>query len=159
MSKLLIALALVFSCKVEPPATSNAPKNLAVDRPAGPRLDKVDRDTFNRLAAELMLPLYWTQDAGEDGAISPAELTTLWRIADTRKTDWVSEGVFTGKFMTTYDAIVARSEKGLEPTGNADEDKRRALVQQELAQSRQTLIYNDFSKATPEEKKIGRAHV
>jgi hypothetical protein len=144
-----------FACKGgEPPAETAAPKKLAVEKPAVVALDRIDREAFNRIAAELALPLFWIQDTGEDGKLTPNELAVLWRIAQTSKGEWVKDGAFTDKLTSAYDAIVARKDKGPESTGTGEEIKRKTLVQQELAQSRQTLIYNDFSNAPTEDKTI-----
>ena len=44
------------------------------------KLDKLTRADFNRLAAELALPLFWVEDTNKDGAIDPDELAVYWGL-------------------------------------------------------------------------------
>ena len=152
----LPTLLLLFACKGEPaPKAEEAPKKLVTEKKVVP-MNRVDRETFNRLAAELALPLFWISDDG-DATLSPKELAVLWRVAETNKSDWLAADGFTDKFVAAYEAIVARKEKGMDASGlPEDEAKRRELVLKELAGGRPTLVYNDFSKASAEDKAIVR---
>ncbi|MEA2749124.1 MAG: hypothetical protein QOI41_3267, partial [Myxococcales bacterium] len=70
------------------PATSASTTGVAVGdaqaaataRPAGVKLEKVTRADFNRAAAELALPLFWSADANKDGALDPDELAVYWGL-------------------------------------------------------------------------------
>ena len=68
----------VFGCKkdqADSAAKDPATEKKAVHAAEAPKLDRVPRMDFNRLAAELDLPIFWTRDANKDGAISPDKLT------------------------------------------------------------------------------------
>ena len=106
----------------------------------------VDRATFNRLAAELYLPLFWRADKDGDKAVDPDEVATLWGIPGD---GYVSGGAFTPKWTEAYGRILARKDA-------KETDKRKKLVVDELAQGRPTLVENDFSKASDQDKAIVR---
>src|SRR5262245_12516308 len=77
-----------------------------------PELNRVDREGFNPLSAELALPLCWLADGDQNNAIAPGELAVLWRVAESTKADWVKDGAFTDRFLDAYERLVARKEKG-----------------------------------------------
>jgi hypothetical protein len=126
------------------PATPAAPAAMVVARATSAAYGDVDRATFNRLAAELYLPLFWRADQDGDQAIDPDEVATLWGIPGD---GYVSAGAFTPKWTEAYGKILAR--KTFKET-----DKRKKLVVDELAQGRPTLVENDFSKASVQDKAI-----
>lgn len=133
-------------------ATSTGPKTTAAQPPATPRLDKIARADFNRVAPELALPLFWAEDKNSDGALDPSELAVYWRLdPNAKREDYVTPAgdAFTPKLVEAYQRIVAQKTDGAK-----DEDPRRTAVKKELAQGRVTLVATDLSKATPQEKKF-----
>ncbi len=150
----LLGLCLFCACKAEPPSEESTPNKLVTEKKA-PVLNRVDRETFNRLAAELDLPLFWVEDGEADGTIAPKEVAVLWRVAETTKGEWINEVGFTDKFLKAYDAIATRKDKGLDTTGLPEAEAiRRQLVQKELSQGRPTLIYTELPNASAEDKAI-----
>ena len=118
---------------------------------AGPRLDKLTRADFNRLAPELALPLFWTEDANKDGALDPSELAVYWGLAPgAALEDYVTKGAapaFTPRLLEAYEQLVKQQDQ-------APADARRAAVKKELAQGRVTLVATDLSKADAEERRF-----
>src|SRR5689334_9312207 len=86
LASLLIATATLAACgeptPVTPPQPSPLPEPIRpVAAPAPAKLDAIPRLQFNRLAAELDLPLFWIADTNGNGALDPDEVATLWGIA------------------------------------------------------------------------------
>ena len=162
-------LALAFAaaaCDPEPlPAVSPAPAPptpetavpAATAAPASPaRLDVIPRLDFNRLAAELYLPLFWINDADNSGALEPNELAVLWGVAPSGAPPvFVEGGRFTPAFLAAYAAMVKVKNEG-HPTAGLDgaEKKRRAAVLLELAQGRPALVRSDFRGASAEDRAL-----
>jgi hypothetical protein len=132
--------------KSEPTPVTSA----SAPRVAAPKLDKLTRAEFNRFAAELALPLFWTEDANKDGALDPGELAVYWGL-DPKATikDYVAGGSFTPKMTEAYDRIVKQKTEGAK-----SDDARKAAVKKELAQGRVTLVATDLSKADEAEKRF-----
>ncbi len=166
----VLACVLAAACsKTEPtpaPAPSAQPgaKNASLDAGAttttaanagAVKLD-VSRGDFNRLAAELALPLFWIEDANKNGAIEPSELALYWGLVPgAAPGEYIDKGAFTAKSLDAIDRIAKRSKEpavvaGLDPKETA----RRQAVLKELAQGRVTLVATDLSKASPEEKRF-----
>ncbi len=97
----------------------------------------LDRLTFNRLAAEHALPLFWRAD--DDGTLDPSELAVLYRDRDNRDA-YIQEGAFTTEFAEIMTVLVER-EHGWDGT-----DERIDLVLKELGQAQPTLIESTFTK-------------
>ncbi len=112
---------------------------------------EVERVAFNRLAAELYLPLFWRTDKDADKQLDPEELATLWGIPGD---GYVSGGQFTAGMTEAYGKIVARKNGTDAVKLDAKEKKRRDLVAKELAQGRPTLVEWDFTKSSPEDRAI-----
>ena len=75
---LLTAGVLQLSCarSVDPP------------EPAAPsaqegNLGRMGRSDFNKLAAELALPLFWRVDTNSDGRMDPDEVELIWGLDST----------------------------------------------------------------------------
>ena len=145
-----IALALVFLA-----GCAHAPES--VPAPEQAQTNRVPRDAFNRLAAELALPIFWTKDANADGALEPGELALYWGL-DPNGTlaTWVDQGRFTQAFEVAYEAIAARFAHGASFPSNlsADEVTRRKLVLEELGQGRTTLVATDLRNAPADEQRF-----
>jgi len=128
----------------------------APPRPAGVKLDRVTRGDFNRLAAELALPIFWVADTSKDGALDADELAVYWGLVPGAKlAEYVTKEGFTAKAQDAIDQIQKRA-KETAPTPGVDpkELARREVVKKELAQGRITLVATDLSKASAEEKRF-----
>ncbi len=172
---LLVAPALAACGGGSPPAVeptvpgdATPAKNAAADAGAtdatsdakGPSTDmvKVDvtRADFNRLAAELAFPLFWSEDTNKNGAVDAAELAVYWGLEPgTTTATYVDRGAFTTRALGAIARVQKRSQEPLTQAGLAPkESARRQAVLKELAQGRVTLVATDLSKATTEEKRF-----
>jgi hypothetical protein len=151
--RLCTALFLVAAAcsPAAPPAPTPAPA--PAPPPVALRFDQIERASFNQLAAELALPLFWTKDDG-DGELSPSEVAVLWGIEPTSRAAWVKDGAFTERFESAYGEVIARQAGAAEDGLDEAERARRAALRKELAQGRPTLIHSDFSKASAEDRAI-----
>jgi hypothetical protein len=160
----LAALALASAaCEPEPiPAASPAPPppetavpSSAAAAPPPARLDAIPRLDFNRLAAELDLPLFWINDADASGALEPSELAVLWGVAPGGGARYVEGGQFTPAFLAAYAAMVKVKNEGHPTAGLSEgEKKRRAAVRLELAQGRPALVRTDLKNASAEDRAL-----
>lgn len=139
-----------------PARTSTSPQPLVA--PAPPlKFDRVSRGDFNRLAAELALPLFWSEDKNHNRALDADELAVYWGIVPgAALTDYVApgRGGFTAKMRAAYEAIIERQSGKVPTPTDPTEAARRAAVVKELAQGRPTLVSSDFTKASPEERRF-----
>ena len=63
----------------------------------------LNREDFNRRAAEKFLPLFWREDRNKDGVLQPNELAILWGYGDTERSHWINaEDQFTPHFEEAY---------------------------------------------------------
>ncbi|HEY2513385.1 MAG TPA: hypothetical protein VGI39_21095 [Polyangiaceae bacterium] len=161
----ILTTALVTACGGSPPPPAAAPAPpapapvAATPEPAPvppiPAHDQIDRLAFNRVAVHLNLPVYWTSDADGNGVIEPNETASLLFYPTSADAKWVSEGAFTPAFEAAYKNIVAASKET--PSGpSADETQRRKLVIQDLDQARPTLVENDLSALSADDKEFVR---
>jgi hypothetical protein len=156
-----LALALGAAACEPPPEPPAAPRATADPAPPSgssddphPRLDRIPRIDFNRLAAELDLPLFWIVDEGGTGVLEPAELAVLWGVADV-KTPFVQGNDWTPAFLEVYEAMARVHAQGHPAAGLSEaEKKRRALVRLELAQGRPTLVRTDLRGASAEDRAL-----
>jgi hypothetical protein len=120
------------------------------------KLDAVTRADFNRLAAELALPIFWSQDKNKDGALDADELAAYWGLVPGATLgEYVSAGAFTANGEDAIDRIVKRAkDAGASPSLDAKERARRDAVKKELAQGRVTLVATDLTNASAEEKRF-----
>lgn len=140
-----------------PAGDSGATTTTAATGGAAVKMDGVTRADFNRLAAELALPLFWVDDANKNGALEPTELALYWGLAPgAAPGEYVDKGAFTAKGQDAITAIKTRAiTKPVDPPGiEAKERARRTAVLKELAQGRVTLVATDLSKASSEEKRF-----
>lgn len=118
---------------------------------AKPAHDALDRETFNRRAQELFLPLFWRADANGNKAVDPDELAILWGPQGQSRADFLDAKGFTPAFEEAW----ARMQKAPDPgAAPPEEQKRRELVLLELSQGRPTLIETDLSKASDEDQAV-----
>jgi hypothetical protein len=132
------------------PAKGVAPKTTAAV-PAKAAHAELSRAEFNRLAVRLNLPVYWAADKNTNGAIDTDEVKALAFYP----TDgaWAEKGAFTPAFEVAYAKIVAASKEKPKPGPDA---ARRALVGEDLDQGKATLVYNDLTGLSAEEKAFVR---
>jgi hypothetical protein len=158
MKRLAPLAALFFTTFAAVVSTASCDKKSAttdptpISKPPRPTLDRISRAEWNRLAAELALPLFWIEDSNKNGALDPKELAVYWGLDRNAKlTDFVDstkgDPVFTPKLLETYERIVKHREEG----GKGD-DARKKSVKKELAAGRVTLVATDLSKADPAER-------
>ena len=86
------AAFLAVACDENHPSSAPAASSAgttAAPAAAAPKYGDVDRETFNRLAVRLNLPVYWATDADKDNAVSPAEVRALLFYGTDAK--WVEE--------------------------------------------------------------------
>ena len=143
-----------------PPIETAAPVASAVPAvpPAPPpKLDAIPRLEFNRLAAELDLPLFWIADTNGSGALDVDELAVLWGVG-AKDTVWIKDGAFAPALYAAYAQMVEARAKGGSGVGreglDEPERKRRAAVRAELAQGMPTLVRSDFRSASPEDRAL-----
>ncbi len=158
----LLALPLLAACgstlpdALAPQPVPQPPAPVPVAAPApppAPKLDRVPRLEWNRIAVELALPVFWVADGNKNGAIEADEVSGVWGVAPAET--WVAGGALTPRFHAAYEAIAAVKEKGHDATGLDDaEKKRRAAVAAELSQGRPSLVRSDFRAGTQEDKAV-----
>lgn len=116
----------------------------------------VPRADFNRISAELALPLFWVQDKNNNNAVDPDEVNSFWGLTSSADNSWVEGTAFSKTFAPAYEQILATYKTPKAPVADAAEAKRRAAVLAELKQGRQTIVQTDFSKSPEEDKQIVR---
>ena len=142
----LCVAVLVSSCE---PAKAPTEAKSSVTLP---KLDLVPRADFNRLAAELYLPLFWRADDNGNGRLDPAELAVTWGLNGGGRAEWVGNKEFKPKFFAAYASIAARLAEGLPLVSDPNEAKRQAALSKELAAGRFTLVDTDLTAATQSDK-------
>jgi len=170
--RVLVLLAAVVlglcACRRDPspPQPAAVAATLAPAAPAAlpgdtsaTHLSELDRTTFNGVAAELDLPLFWRGDANANGSVDPSEIAILWRAGPVAATDWLAADGFGSQFMPAYQSMVQVARHGHRLEGLAPaERKRRELVLEELRQGRPTLIESDL-RAVSAQERVVVAHV
>ncbi|APR86934.1 Nudix hydrolase 3 [Minicystis rosea] len=159
-----LALALgAAACEpaIEPqvaPAQTAAPTEPPSDQKSGSaekpnvRLDRIPRADFNRIAAELNLPLFWISDEASPGVLDVNELAVLWGAAP-EGGPFVQGTDFTAKLHEAYEAMAKVHTAGHPTEGLSDaEKKRRETVRLELSQGRPTLVRTDLHAASTEDR-------
>lgn len=145
----LCAVALLACEKKEAPPAAPEIKAAATE-------PKVSRADVNRIAAELALPIFWTEDKNANGTLDADELAVYWGLDPNAKlSDWVADGKLTDRAKQALARIAEEKKKEATSAAPTDpEGKRRAAVRKELAQGRVTLVATDLSKASDAEKKF-----
>jgi len=122
--------------------------------PAPVRHDALDRDTFNRLAVRLNLPLFWLADVNGNKTVDPEEVTAL--LFYPSSPTWVQAGRFTSEFDLAYASLVtAANPPKLELS--PEEAARRAAVIEELDQGKPTLVMSDLTGLSEGDKAAVRS--
>jgi hypothetical protein len=158
----IIALALFTAgCpKKDQPQTTTVTSASASATPEPPppqKLDAIPRGDFNRVAAELALPLFWSEDKNKNNALDPEELVVYWGLEPGAVLgEYVSKGQFLPKMRDAYELMLKLHRDGAKyPAGLPQaEAARRDAVRKELAAGKPTLVQTDLSKASSEEKRF-----
>lgn len=119
--------------------------------------NRLDRKSFNRLAQEFNIPLFWRSDLQQGNVLTPSDLAYLYGLRPEKTlSNYINKGKFTPEFENDYQLMVKRSnESKPDPDTIQDpEAKRRALVTKELDLTQPSLIESDFSKSSAEDKTI-----
>lgn len=146
---------LAAGCDKKPDTTTTAATVTPVEKAAAPKLDKVPRADFNRLAGELAIPIFWSEDKNKDGALEPDELAVYWGLDPAAaRGQYVTKAGFSPKLLEAYERIAKRAKEGAPKVADPKENARREAVVKELAQGRITLVATDLSKASSEEKRF-----
>ena len=144
---LLAGAAGVAACKSSSPSPAS--------RPADAATGKISRADFNRVAVELALPLFWSNDTNGNGALDPAELAVLWGVQGAPGEGWVESGALTPKFQAAYEQVAKIIAEGHEVDGLDEAERtRRKAVLSELSQGRPTLVHTDFAGASAQDRAI-----
>jgi hypothetical protein len=126
-----------------PSPSASAPKVVAYDA--------LDRATFNRVAVQMDLPVFWIEDKNANKAIDPEEVASL--LFYPTQGNWVDGDRFTARFEEVYKQIQAWAKSPTFPKDLPDaEKKRRMLVIEELDQGQPTLVFSNFTKSPPQDK-------
>ncbi|MBU1239659.1 hypothetical protein KKF84_00285 [Myxococcota bacterium] len=152
-------MLVLWSCgdKKQPETTTPEAGNPVTPVPVVPKTltyDRLDRETFNKVAVRLNLPLFWINDANKNKTVEPNEVTGLLFYSTTGM--WVNNGAFTKEFADTYEKMVAAHATPIPKTVCCKERLRRELVISDLDQGRPTLVHTDTSVFTAEEKIFAR---
>ncbi|HEY5933507.1 MAG TPA: hypothetical protein VIU61_02660, partial [Kofleriaceae bacterium] len=103
---------------------------------ASTKYDQISRIDFNRWANRQNIGLYWIVDADKDGTLDPDELATLMFFPPAPD------------LAKAYPEIVAAAKAG--PSA----DPRQKLVGEDLDGGRPTLVRNDLTKLSADDKKF-----
>lgn len=140
----ILATALAGACDSPPKQETDTTKQAAqAAQPAAPTYDRVPRMDFNRIAAELALPIFWVDDKNGNKTLDQDELSTYWGL----KTE-------VPPFAEVYEKIAAIHKTGHAQATEPVEQKRRAAVLKELSQGRQTIVQSNFKTSSEEDKAI-----
>lgn len=139
-ASLLLCASACDSAKPDAEAQKTAQTEKAV---AAPSYDRVPRMDFNRIAAELALPIFWVEDKNNDKILQPEELTTYWGLNTPAL-----------PFGEAYEKIAAVQKNGHTAVADAADAKRRASVLKELSQGRQTVVQTSFKASSDEDKLV-----
>jgi hypothetical protein len=160
---LTASLLILAACENPPPLTPQPPApppigptatplSSASPQPASDKLDRVARLAFNRLAAQLDLPLFWISDEKNPGTLDDGELAVSWGITSATKATYIDDhGGLTPAGRDAYERIVKEQTATIAEGPDA---ARRRLVLEELNQSRPSLIRSDFTKSSGEDKAL-----
>jgi hypothetical protein len=129
-----------------PPLPPPPPPPVVVAKPVYKGMDRAE---FNRNAVRANLPVYWVNDADKDGVVEPSEVASLLFYPTVGR--WVSGGGFTPEFDAAWQAIKAAGALSASTPPSA-EDRRHALVAQDLDQGLPTIVANDFTQSSAEDK-------
>ena len=153
---LVLAPLVALACKQESGPTP-APSATASAQPTASAKPKahaaLDRETVNRVAVRLNLPLYWVADRNKNGAIDPDEVVTL--LFYPTAPEWSKNGAFTPEFDQAY-AKLERAHRTSPAGVETPESKRVALVVDELDDASATLVESDLRAVSAEEKTLVR---
>ncbi len=129
----ILSLLVLAACKKPAPEPTQQPAADAAPL-AAKTYGGVSRADFNSRALERNLPLFWREDANDDGAIGPGELTVLWGYGAKIDT-YVANGAFTPAFEAAFESL---------KTPVTAADPRQRAVQADLSRGRPSLASVTF---------------
>lgn len=150
-------LLVLSSFTVSALAGCSGPSSSAADAGvAAPATNLLPRAEFNRLAAELALPLFWSEDRDGDASIDPDEVDVVWGLSREPRRSWVTAQGFTTRFIEAYAAVRARHEAAGDALAElpASERQRRELLRRDLRQGRPSLVTSDFTNGSAEDRAV-----
>ncbi|MDX9723047.1 MAG: hypothetical protein RBU37_20015, partial [Myxococcota bacterium] len=124
--------------------------------PSSTTYDKLDRASFNQLAVRLNAPVFWKGGGKSSTEIAPEDLVTLLFYPSERAQVWVANNTFTPAFDALYQSMLASKEKPIPEGLEAAEAERLEWVIKELDSGKPTLVFNDLSGLSAEEKNFVR---
>lgn len=125
--------------------------------PLAGQFGAASKSEFNRMAAELALPLFWSQDANSNGALEPEELEVFWGLEASKRDAWVHKQQFTARFEQAHAAILARLREGPSFAGlDPAEAARRRAILKEFSQGYWTLVRSDLRDLSDQESQFVR---
>jgi hypothetical protein len=116
-----------------------------------PLFNQLTRTEFNFRAQERFVPLFWRADVNNDKTLDPSELVVLYGPWKVTSADFIDKKGFTKKFASTFESLVKPLD---ESKLSAEQKARRDILKKELEQGRPTLVENDFSASTKEDKAV-----
>lgn len=146
MRRILPLGLFVLACNEKAPDPGTATTATPV---AAAKRDGVPRSDWNRIAQELDLPFFWSQDTSGDGAVDESEVVLLWGMTN-------SASASVKELESVHGAIVKVHREGHPAPAEleARERRRRELVLAELKQGRPTLVAHDFSAEGAQDRAI-----
>ncbi|HNS96106.1 MAG TPA: hypothetical protein PLJ27_03430 [Polyangiaceae bacterium] len=149
---------LVFSACDQPKTTSSTVSSSPSPSVSAPKVvvyNAIDRGTFNRVAVQMDIPIFWIEDKNGNRAIDPNEVASL-QFYPTQG-NWVDGGRFTARFEEVYRQMQQWAKAPAFPKDLSDAEKtRRQLIIEELDQGQPTLVFSDFTKNSPQDKVLIR---
>ncbi|MBK8014569.1 MAG: hypothetical protein IPK13_24865 [Deltaproteobacteria bacterium] len=125
MGSCLLTLA---ACKQTPPGSQGSgegPGSTATSI-THDVFNRVKRLDFNQTATLLNVPIFWREDANENGILEPAELAVIWGFGTPRAV-FVAGDHFTPEFASAYAAIEAKlASNARDDNGRTDADAAHA---------------------------------
>lgn len=130
-------------------STPAAPAASPAPAPA-PQSPSLSREDFNRAAVRLNLPLYWVEDRNQNRTPDADEIVSL-RFYPSSPI-WSRDGKLTEQFQQALAQIQQAATQPVSSDLPEGEQKRRALLVQELDQGSPTLVYTDLRNAPAAER-------
>lgn len=115
----------------------------------------IDHLSFNRIAAELDLPIFWQLTKDGQEKLTPEYVHFLWGVSNDKASQWIHKGHFTEKFNQAYERIISVFKNGHDD-GNVNDNEayRRSLVRKELAMGLPTLVHSNFTQLNSYEQEM-----
>ncbi len=165
----ILATSVIFNfsaCKKSEPVTETQPNETAAEQENMDNstqkeiaLDQLDRDTFNKAAVRLNLPIFWVYEETQNNTVRPEILIPLNFYPTSESFVWKDEsGNFTKDFYDAYQKMVDIMKDPLRGAKPDDADSARLIkVADELDQGAATVVASDFRTADESEQNFIKA--